>query len=161
LSGESALPPLEERDGSRAHADAADKEDWVAVESADGHAWWCPPEVAYLIAPGMSWNALEAILRPALAARAAAAAVAELKGGTKGAALSTQAFVRALAAYLDADEDLDESWAGETLAKKVEAFALKREIVGAHLIKPRHHAIRQLAGCALDGLRQTRQRDRK
>jgi hypothetical protein len=152
------LPPLEERDGSRGRATAADKEDWVAVSSADDHTFWVPPEIAHLVADGMPWQTLEAVLRPALAARTAAAG---RRSGGKGAALSTQAFIRALAAYLDADENLDESWAGETLARRVEAFALRRGITGAHLIKPRHHAIRQLASCALEGICQTRQRDRK
>jgi hypothetical protein len=142
-------------------AAAADKADWVRIKSADGHVYRFPPEVAYLAAAGMSWNRLEAILRPALAARATPVAGAEGKRRTKGAALSTQAFVRALAAYLDADEDLDEDWTGEALARKVEAFALRRRINGAHLIQPRNYAIRQLAGCAVEGIRQTRQRDRR
>jgi hypothetical protein len=138
------LPPLEERDGSRACATADDKD-------------WIPAEVAIQV--DGTWTTLETVLRPELAVRAGA--VPKHKGGAKGAALSTQAFVRALAAYLDAGEDLDESWPCETFARKVEAFALRRGISDAHLIKPRNHAIRQLAGCALEGIRQTRQRDRR
>jgi hypothetical protein len=138
------LPPLEERDGSRACA-AADDKDWI------------PAEVSIQV--DGTWTTLETVLRPALAALAGA--VLEHKRGGKGAALSTQAFVRALAAYLDAGEDLDESWADETFARNVEAFAVGRGISGAHLIKPRNNAIRQLAGCALEGIRQTRQRDRR
>jgi hypothetical protein len=108
----------------------------------------------------MQWHLVEAILRPALIARVASTAAAH-RSSFKGTALSTQAFVRALTAYLDdASEDLDDSWANEALAKKVEGFALRRGIRGAHLIKPRNPAIRQLAGCALDGIRQTRQRNR-
>jgi hypothetical protein len=152
------LPPLEERDGSQACAAADDREAWVAVKSADGHVWWVPPEVAHLVPAGMAWHALEAVLRPALVTRAAA--TAGRPAGTKGAALSTQAFVRALGAYQDADEELEDTWADENFAEKVEAFALRHEITGAHRIKPRNYAIRQLAGCFLEGIRQIRQRDR-
>jgi hypothetical protein len=155
------LPPLEERDGSQAAAAAADKEDWTEVTSADGHLYRIPPEVAYLVAGGMSWQGLEAVLRPALAARAAATAAVERKSGGKGAALATQAFVRAVAAYQDEGADLVETWTAETFAREVEAFAMRQRITGAHLIKPRNHTTRQLAACVLDGVREIRQRHRK
>jgi hypothetical protein len=89
------LPPPEERDGSRAQAAAADKDDWVAVTSADGHVYWVPPEVAYLVADGMPWQTLEATLRPALAARTAS------PGSRRTHTMSpiTQAVAAALVAY--------------------------------------------------------------
>jgi hypothetical protein len=118
---------------------------------------WIPAEIVVAV-DGVE-TTLETALQQARAAGAGAAL--EPRRGTKGAALTTRAFVRALAAYLDAGEALDESWSGETLAGEVEAFALRRALTDAHLIKPRNHAIRQLGGCALDGIRQTRQRDRK
>jgi hypothetical protein len=63
------LPPLEERDGSAARADASDAADWVTVPSRDGHPYQVPPEIAHLAPAGAPWTELEALLRAALLER--------------------------------------------------------------------------------------------
>jgi hypothetical protein len=63
------LPPMEERDGSAARANAADAADWVTVPSRDGHVFQIPPEIGHLAPPGAPWTELEALLRPALRER--------------------------------------------------------------------------------------------
>jgi hypothetical protein len=72
-------PPLSERDGSEARAQAADAADWRPVKCQSdaghgrGHTYWFPPEIAYLAREGAIWSEHEAILRPALIAREQAA----------------------------------------------------------------------------------------
>jgi hypothetical protein len=111
----------------------------------------------------MPWNELEVILRPALAARAIPPAPEAPEGdpGPKGAAEATRALMWAWSAYQDADEELDENMRPGTLARKVAEFALRRELTGAHLINPNNPTTRDLMKCALAGIRQGRDRDRR
>jgi hypothetical protein len=107
-----ALPALEVRTGKRAWEAAADKDQWVQVKAAvpqgqPEFVYFVPPEIAYLFHDHSPWEEIERHLtlairqREAAAARAAATRPASRR---KSAAPSTRAFVRALAAYLDADE---------------------------------------------------------
>lgn len=64
-----AAPPMEERDGTLARNTAADRDKWQWRHSDDGHVYWVPPEIAYLVNNGEPWPELERQLRPALADR--------------------------------------------------------------------------------------------
>jgi hypothetical protein len=101
------LLPLAERDGSRAYADAADKDAWREVRAATSHphpphSYWFPPEVADLVAEGMDWQRLEAILRPALASRGAAKERSGNHRRTHSMAPATRAQAAAVIAYFAA-----------------------------------------------------------
>jgi hypothetical protein len=64
------LPPIEERDGTRARQAAKDGADWPSVRSSCGHIYWFPPEAEHLAyGMDMSWTVVEERLLQALARR--------------------------------------------------------------------------------------------
>jgi hypothetical protein len=68
------LPPWEERNGSKARAEAADGAEWqlrcAPTDAGKDAEYWFPPEYAHLAPDGAPWERLEALLQWALAERA-------------------------------------------------------------------------------------------
>jgi hypothetical protein len=54
-------------------------------------------------------------------------------------------------------EDAD----AEPLAENIAEFAMRRDLTDAHLLTPRNFVMRDLVACALEGIRETRRRDRR
>jgi hypothetical protein len=149
----SAVPPLAERDGSRAYVDAADKEKWVAVTSADGHIYWVPPEIAYRVAAGTPWNALEAILGPALAARGEAKERSGNRSRSHSMAPATRAQAAAVIAYFAAQPPAL-TMKILSLARRVQEHAQAAGYKNWEEVDPQSHTMRDMIKDALWNMEQ-------
>ena len=146
------LPPIEERDGSLARANATDAADWHEVRSANGHPYHFPPEIAYLAGEGAVWDELEALLRPALIARERAATRPPEAKTVQPTTLCMAAALGAYAFHVLETPDLSD----RELARRTADFAALNGLDGGEPFNPEGSTMKRLAGAILDAIRKSR-----